>query len=733
MMIKLLKYCKCLTILWAMLLLYPTIGSTDQCISAGDFGTGGTVTVYANPARDAQTPLLRDTPANAQISPWIDTGTFTSEQALFSQNGISGYVEGGWYPWGFDSVNLLNAPECDLSICNPNSSRDVICMTDGKKIYYNGGYCKETQGYALYGLIAFSDTGQAADPNQLGNALALSNTTFRTFRIGPLQPMADGSKYFQIPATKYYDIDVNGNFTTVTDTQANGQSGFKSGKLYLKIVDNYYGDNEGSYNVTLVGGVYTAQGFVSETIEMVQTVLQNVQEAIFKSVVSNPRFVITVRAVLLLYVCISAFLFMAGLMKMHQAEIIIRLLKFAFITIIISPDSWDFFNTYVFDFFQGGAQNIADLISKATVYSASADGQPAFLIPEGSSVTLSVYDLIVKMLTSSPFHIKIWALLFTDRVYFIPLIYICVVFMLLGVMKSILIYLLALINMALLLIIGPFFIVMVLFSLTRNMFDDWLKQLIATAMMMIFIATTLALMVKLIVGNMQQMLFYKVCWQTVVISGQALRLDLFDTEIINIKFWQIMDPSQVTASLTFQNLVSFLLVSILFYTFVEQVPALVDTLSGAARRPMSELYSGAIQQFDKSRAGKLLEKAMVEPSARVGAQRELLGKRAGKAIEKKLAGDSEGMRAGIAKMVGGMVESTISKTITSPGTIYRTGQSLSQMAADQTDTSPTIFTGGEKEGFVDYGKALQKPDKPRYSLSEAIREHQRKKGDDDDD
>ncbi len=693
-----------------VLVLIPHLAHAAYCVPAGDFGAGGVVSVAANP-RDNDLELLQKEPIDKQITPWVDAGLFVSDMAVNGQIGLKGYVEGEWYPWGLSSIPGTEV-ECNLVPCKAGVTQDALCLSNGQRIKGRGQHCKESQGYGLYGLIALSDAGPQVDPNQLDNAMALPTTMFRTFRVGPLKSLSDKTKYFEMDKTQYFDVAPDGSTRLVTDTNASGQPGLKKGRLYFKILDRYYDDNAGSYTITLVNGVYEKHGFVTDTLNMFKSTLETVKKSIYEYLTQKSKLVPMIRATLMLYIMFSSILFMIGMLKMHRGELVVRLFKVGIIGALISTESWEFFNTYFFSLFSDGAQSIADFIIKATVFSNKDPTQPVFLIPDGSS-SLGVYDVILKMLTSAPFHQKIWALLFTEKCYFIPVIYICVVFMLLTILKSILIYLLALVNVAMLVIMAPIFITMALFSLTRNMFDDWLKQLISTGMMLIFLAATLALMVKLIMGNIQKILFYKICWESI------WKLVVAGTTWVDIKFWNIQNFAQVDASLTFSNLVSFLLVSILFYTFIEKIPEIVDTLSGAARMPTSQLYGGAMQQWSNSRFATGMDKLMSRPSAQIGAQRELLGE----AVEKKVRDkfDSMGGPAGaMGGMLGGMLGKAISGLPTAPSTLYRMGQGISSMADPGQDQSPSILDPNDASKglykFKDVKKALPKVDLPKAEL-----------------
>ncbi|MCE2993854.1 MAG: type IV secretion system protein, partial [Candidatus Jidaibacter sp.] len=133
--------------------------------------------------------------------------------------------------------------------------------------------------------------------------------------------------------------------------------------------------------------------------------------------------------------------------------------------------------------------------------------------------------------------------------------------------------------------IAPIFLSFMLFKFTKELFDGWLKQLLGNAMMVVVVSTTLALMANLILNQLYQLLYFKSCWD-IVWSLEIAGIHFFD-----IWFWTPSDPDQLNKCLTPEHLFSFLLVCILFNTFMEEIPQLIDSLSGAFLQPISKAYN----------------------------------------------------------------------------------------------------------------------------------------------
>lgn len=682
-----------------MLSVFSLKAYAGKCIHADDFGSGGTAYIYANPTEGNYT-LLQDKPSTMQVAPWIDTGVYVREtSAANGESILKGYVSGEWFPWGDPGTE---SSECGNRECTPAQNDEQICLTEGKILTGDSdNLCKESDGMGLYGLIAIEDHDYYEDPNDLTSALTLPANAFRTFRTGPLKTSDTGAKYFEIKQTQSCSKPVGGAYTCTKDVNSDGQPTLKGGRLYFKIQDRFYLDNAGYYVVNIVSGVYVKNGFIATTIKYYTETLAKVTEVIYAYLTQTSGFVNIVRALLALYIVISSVLFAVGGLKTHYAELVMRLFKVAVIGILISESSWDFFNTYLFNLFTSGSQDIANIIVRSTIYGADEQLRQVFVMPE-EDPAISVYDTMLQMLVSAPLHQKIWALLFTETCYMIIVIYICIILVIFGILNSILIYLLAIINMAFMLVIAPVFIPMSLFSLTKGLFDDWLKQLTSTALMIIFIAATLALMVTLIVHNIFGLLAYKVCWETIVLWINA------DIPIIDLKFWKIMDEAQAGQSLTFTNVIGFLMTALIFHTFMDHIPTIVDTLSGSALQPMSSIYGGALRQWHQSSIAKGIDKAQAKLEARIGAKYETFA-------EKHLQSDSKLKDIGL-KIIRKPLDLTIGGGATSAYRgLWYTGMALERIG----EADPGIFEGQQKESFINLDKYMKKPNyEKQYSVPE---------------
>lgn len=576
-----------------MFLLSALVAEAKECVPAYDFGQGSVFEIGSNPKRE---DLIFPRPNNKQTAAWTPTN-FTTLGS--SKQKLKIRVDGAWGPWGGDlnQTGKEAIKECTLKPCNPSSSAQAPCLDGGYAVIVDqdGGNipCMLTNGWGLYGLIAIGEGEHRKNPNDKNYAKTLPNEYFRTFRVAPLMKDNDGG-YFELDATRQCTLDDTGRTVCKVDTEENGKNTTIKGSLYFKILDSNYEDNVGSYVITVLSGVAGKKGITQEAIEYFTKVMHDVTERIYRGLTGNLGFITMVKAFLLAYVVLSGLLFMLGMLRMHISELIVRLFKLGVVATLVTQTSWEFFNTYLFSFFTVGAQSIATIITKAAFTYSEQYGSGQYILPEDAN-SVSVFDNVLQMLISPSLHKKIWALLFHKYyIVYLLFIYVCIGILIMAIIRSVMLYIVSIMLVALLLVISPIFIIMILFQLTKQLFDDWLKQLLSNALLLIVVAVAMAIMVNLILNQLESMLYYKVCWDVI------WSLKLGSWNLLDIWFWTPDEPNQLDKCLTPLNFFSFLFVCIVFNAFMQEIPALIDSLAVAALMPVSGAYNTMVGRAQQS-------------------------------------------------------------------------------------------------------------------------------------
>ena len=301
---------------------------------------------------------------------------------------------------------------------------------------------------------------------------------------------------------------------------------------------------------------------------------------------------------------------MLGLIEINRTELIVRLFKIGIISTVISDPTLN----VIPNLFQGIIDSTIDISTIIMKASDPVNNIPLLPFPELNTV-FSAYDDVIEMVTSAAFNAKIWGMLFTNKFYLIIGMYICVVLMFMGMWRSLVQYLMSFFLLALLIIMLPIFIISILFKQTIHLFDNWVEQFIGSCVMLIVVTATVALMLSLIITQLQDILYYTVCWST-IFSWEPLGIT-----IIDFKFWKASNSSEFSDAVTPLKFFYVLISSVLFRVYMDYVPELVDALGGVAKKPLSGMYGGAMDAFDGfvndqvygSKAYKFLDSKVLSP------------------------------------------------------------------------------------------------------------------------
>lgn len=292
-------------------------------------------------------------------------------------------------------------------------------------------------------------------------------------------------------------------------------------RLYFKIVDNYYGDNIGGYTVRLKEGTRSPDpGPLEGLVNVVEEPVLVVMERIFRAMVQNNDYIVLVRIFLVLFVVCYAFLFMMGAIQKPKEDLTINMLRIAVVIQLLSPDVYDFFYNYFFVAFLKGSMEIASLFIQ---------GGYAY---DPASPWFSVDQMLHRFISSETIQ-KCLALIFSNvwGVVFVVVYFIGVGFLIIATFKALMLYLVGLVSMAVLVIIAPVIIVALLYSRTRDLFDEWVNHFLAFAVQIIVAFAALGMFIMIVIMFQEKNLGFPVCWKT------WLSLDFLGIHIVDLKFF----------------------------------------------------------------------------------------------------------------------------------------------------------------------------------------------------
>ena len=302
----------------------------------------------------------------------------------------------------------------------------------------------------------------------------------------------------------------------------------KSGKIYFRINPALIHDGRentlGSYGV-IVNKKDIANDQISKTIaDIVNKITRffigddgnkassGKVQYIFNKLTQDPLIINGIRALLVLYLVYTGISYMIGFAKTTQQEAINRILKIAFVAMIISPNSWVFFNKYLFSVLLNGSMElIYDIIQPITNMKKISVGNTTHA--ELVNVVFGMFDEIFHQLFNNTIWTKIWALTCTSLVGILIafLIILAIISYLICALRIIVTYLYSMITLCILFILAPIFISFMLFNKTSKLFRSWINNMISMVFQPIFAFVALAILHELFVLTLHAALSFTAC------------------------------------------------------------------------------------------------------------------------------------------------------------------------------------------------------------------------------
>ena len=268
-------------------------------------------------------------------------------------------------------------------------------------------------------------------------------------------------------------------------------------------------------------------------------------ERVYKLVIADARFKAIVTMCFVVMFTFYGVGYLMGTSELNHSEIMNRIIKIGIIYLFIGETGWDWFNNLVVRFFKNGTDYLAFMMASSFDDSGNHVVSDAIANSDyyDKSVLFSSVDNVFSMFFSQAVQKKVSALLFASIFGWAYLIIIYQSFMLYvySVANAVLLYLTAQVFISILFTLGPIFLIFTLFNQTKEMFDNWLKQLIGFSLQQIFLLTTLAFFNMLMYEVIKLSLGYKICWDEVWTINIITRITL-------LSFWTIASlPARTNA------------------------------------------------------------------------------------------------------------------------------------------------------------------------------------------
>lgn len=479
-----------------------------------------------------------------QVVKWEDTGLETNGDSLKVR------VNGAWTSWSnnnkkeskkgsytLQSLEQLkyatkfegksgdnSLPDFHL-VCNdykpsiqkfsskPDASCTVKCKCinedDSANTVSRGAPCWFTNGHGAYLLF---QTGKD-DPNE--NLKLMRDPQYPTVHLGYNSTAEGANGFFTLDRDK----------TKLKDRNCNELKLEKGWKIYVKILDRYYLDNVGGYSFEFLAGVQkpgTFEFFNKVYHYLKDTLLispnkdckgsecaaaQTMFENIVKKGSSFHNFVLSL---LVLFVMISSLLYLFGMIRETKHDMLIRMMKITLVIVLISPGSFRFFYDHFLVLFVKGLEQLISIITNFAPNmntGSIAQGNEAKLFKFMEDMFNKFFAYSVWKKFAAFLHYQMWASLLM-----IPAIFIGIVLYFLLCLYAYIIFLSGFMGIAFLIAIMPLFLISILFSPLKSLFEGWIKFCISFCLQSIMIFALLSLLASIIMNTFYRQLGFTVCY-----------------------------------------------------------------------------------------------------------------------------------------------------------------------------------------------------------------------------
>ncbi len=481
-----------------------------------------------------------------QVVKWKDTGLETNGDSLIVR------VNGAWTSWSNNNkkeskkgsytlqsleqlkyATKFEGKQSDNSlpnfhlVCNDykpsiqkfSSKSDTSCTVNCKCINEDdsantvsrGAPCWFTNGHGAYLLF---QTGKD-DPNE--NLKLMRDPQYPTVHLGYNSVAENGSGLFTL------DRDS----TKLKDRNCNELKLKKGWKIYVKILDRYYLDNVGGYSFEFLSGVQQPSSFgffdyIYNYLKCVLLINENCKEhfksndpavaqAMFENIAEkSTSFHNFVLSLLVLFLMISSLLYLFGMIQETKHDMLIRMMKITLVIVLISPGSFRFFYDHFLVLFVKGLEQLISVITNFapnmnTGSIAQEDEAKLFSFMEDMFNKFFAYSVWKKF--AAFLHYQMWASLLM-----IPAIFIGIVLYFLLCLYAYIIFLSGFMGIAFLIAIMPLFLISILFSPLKSLFEGWIKFCISFCLQSIMIFTLLSLLAAIIMNTFYRQLGFTVCY-----------------------------------------------------------------------------------------------------------------------------------------------------------------------------------------------------------------------------
>jgi type IV secretory pathway VirB6-like protein len=350
-------------------------------------------------------------------------------------------------------------------------------------------------------------------------------------------------------------------------------------RVKLAIYDQYFTDNGGKYNIEFLRGVIDESdeaGLIAGIVRTMERYLfgsstyndklgiyitkMGVVEFMYKAILQDKIVANVILISLVMYVTFYGLAFFMGMVDYGKKEVMMRLLKIGLVVMFTNPKAWSIYNEFVVNFFKNGMDSVVAMISE--IFESNMDPTLGSISAkqEANSANIDVgrkfiyIDNLIKDLISRPTIAKIFGLLLVPGKGIFAIIYIPVIFLLIGyfiytMLDVALKYIVNLLKICIGLALGPIFILFSLFEKTKDMFKNWIAFLASRSLEIVILFTMLHPFLLIIDSSFKTMLGFRVC--TEAVNNGVMKYSIYKSQGVDRGIFQWFEFFLKIAALIF--------------------------------------------------------------------------------------------------------------------------------------------------------------------------------------
>lgn len=259
---------------------------------------------------------------------------------------------------------------------------------------------------------------------------------------------------------------------------------------------------------------------LNDVIRIVGEIVSQPSQIIYNNIISSKTFQQIMNVFLLLFISSYALMIVMGLNQFNAKDLSLTALKIGLVYMLLSPKSWEFFNSFLFKIFSEGPSNFLTLILTPVDQKIDFQRKDLFILfgPIGDMLSritdITLYKQIISLIFAGPAGWIVFLLVFMSIIW---LIY--------ANFTALLIYLISVVLVSFFISVAPLFIIALMFKYTSKIFRAWLKILISNGLTLVFTFVGMYMLGSMISLLIDDLFSYGICTRCALVYKV---FDLFD-------------------------------------------------------------------------------------------------------------------------------------------------------------------------------------------------------------